>query len=253
MNQKEQEQLYIAFKHIEAAMKILSKYKLKKTKKSKRKGGAIYTEADLGEVVKLDDGIEYIEDKDKKGYPLEDIITNEYIPKNKAILVNELIYDVDSIYTWITSQQSAKKIDGYYKKDIQPNIITKIKQLYNKIHNKTSTNEVYSIDLIDSNGTELIHYITTENKYKLMVLSKPYNQRGAYYPFETGYITINSKIYQELTKNDSLKKLYVKYYNNIKDSIEKSTFNLPDKITEDQIETIRLDILPSKYVDYWMR
>ncbi len=110
-----------------------------------------------------------------------------------------------------------------------------------------------SIDITNCSGYELSKYMNKNNKFKLVIKSFPYNDNGAYYPFETGYITKESKLYETLVNNSNIKNLYIDYYNNVKDKKEKDIYNMPLIISVDQIANIRLDILPSNYVDYYLR
>ena len=110
-----------------------------------------------------------------------------------------------------------------------------------------------TIYLTNSSGAELASYIGTNGKYKLFVKSLPYNQNGAYHPLQSGYITLGDSLYNHLNKNDTIKKLFVDYYNNVKDSSEKKILNMPSKISVEDIETIVLYILPKNHVEYYNR
>lgn len=110
-----------------------------------------------------------------------------------------------------------------------------------------------SINLTHLNGTDLKDAMTDDCKYKLSILSKPYNRNGAYWPLENTYITTDSYLYNALTYNALLKNLYVAYYNSIKESVEKELFHMPDFITTNDIASIILYTLPKDYTEYYMR
>lgn len=107
--------------------------------------------------------------------------------------------------------------------------------------------------LTNSKGTDLKALITKENKYNIVILSKPYNCRGAYYPLEKTFINIEDKMYNSLTqkREGSLKSLYVDYYNNVKTTNEKN--DKPNTITENDIDSIQVHVLPLTYQHYWNR
>ena len=113
-----------------------------------------------------------------------------------------------------------------------------------------------TIDLTNSFGDELANYIGTNgknNKYKLFVKSVAYNDKGAYHPLQSGYINLDSCLYNYLNKNDSIKKSFVDYYNHVKDISEKEILCMPSKISATDIEAIVLYILPKNYVEYYNR
>lgn len=105
----------------------------------------------------------------------------------------------------------------------------------------------------NSTGLDLKNYIKPDNcKYKLSILSKPYNSRSAYYPFENTYINIGDNIYNVLTQDGLLKTLYAAYYNTKKEAVEKTQFNMPVTISADDIDSIIIYVLPENYTDYYM-
>jgi hypothetical protein len=116
-----------------------------------------------------------------------------------------------------------------------------------------ATSKMASINLTHLNGTDLKDAMTDDCKYKLSILSKPYNRNGAYWPLENTYITTDSYLYNALTYNALLKNLYVAYYNSIKESVEKELFHMPDFITTNDIASIILYTLPKDYTEYYMR
>lgn len=100
-------------------------------------------------------------------------------------------------------------------------------------------------------GLDLKAFITPDHKFKIVVKSKEYNKNGAYWPLETSYVEIGSEIYNELTKNDDLVRLFVKYYNEVKLNYHKHVFNMPNEITEDLIDSIVVHKVPLSYQEYF--
>lgn len=107
--------------------------------------------------------------------------------------------------------------------------------------------------LTNSKGTDLKALITKENKYNIVILTKPYNSRGAYYALENTFINIADKMYNSLTqkREGSLKSLYVDYYNNVKTTNEKN--DKPNTIKENDIDSIQVHVLPLTYQHYCNR
>ena len=107
-------------------------------------------------------------------------------------------------------------------------------------------------------ASDLKAYLEDNYKYKIFIKSIPYNQRGAYYPFESTFISIGDQLYDALTAdctdgpNSTLKKLYVNYYNYTKPDNEKTIFGMPSKITISDIESIQVYTLPYDHVPYYM-
>lgn len=65
-----------------------------------QKGGSLYYKKDLKNTV-LIDGVRYLEDKDNKGFPFEDMISKENIPIENVILLDTKPYDIINIYTHV--------------------------------------------------------------------------------------------------------------------------------------------------------
>jgi hypothetical protein len=108
--------------------------------------------------------------------------------------------------------------------------------------------------LTNSKGTDLKALITKENKYNIVILSKPYNCRGAYYALENTFINIADKMYNSLAQErseGSLRRLYVDYYNNVKTTNEKN--DKPNTITENDIDSIQVHVVQLTYQHYWNR
>ncbi len=145
-------------------MILFSEYK----KKHKlQKGGGIYDENYTQQTIKdPNTGIEYIKDIDKNNSPLEDPISQEYIPLVRAVLVNQHVYDARPLNNWVrlgnrsdplTRQQiSEEKINEIRRKSslepmpIQtqastvPNVSEeKLNTLYTKIKNWYDANNNY--------------------------------------------------------------------------------------------------------------
>ena len=108
------------------------------------------------------------------------------------------------------------------------------------------------IDLTDGYGSDIAQSVQNQGYlYKIVILSIPYNKRGAYYSFENTYICPGDTLYDALTMTGTLKNLYVSFYNDKKEECEKH--DKPDSITEDMIKSINVYILPSDYVPYYCR
>jgi hypothetical protein len=92
-------------------------------------------------------------------------------------------------------------------------------------------------------------------KCQIVVKSIPYNKNGAYWPLECAYLTVNDKLYNCMTNsmNESLKNVYVDYYNTHKRTTEKELYNMPSIITVDKIDSINIYQLPANSYHYSMR
>jgi hypothetical protein len=71
------------------------------------------------EIIKIDD-IEYVKNKDSNEC-CEDPITFEKILFKNAIMINDIVYDMNSIFKWIKSQHKEVKLD-IYRRPIDANI-----------------------------------------------------------------------------------------------------------------------------------
>jgi hypothetical protein len=111
----------------------------------KIKGGARYNEHDLTQTIRIN-GNEVIKDKESDNEGLKDPITLEYILKKDAILVNEIIYDIDSIFNHIIFQIVKRNTNNklviivgitldVYRKPISYNDIIKIILKYSGFKN----------------------------------------------------------------------------------------------------------------------
>jgi hypothetical protein len=226
-----------------------------KIKGKKYKGGYIYNEGNINDVVEID-GIKYIKDLDytDKEVPYIDPIMNESIKQENAILFDTQFYDIDSLYKYIQTPGIAKKMVPHTRREFTDSEIKKIED-FRKRNTKTlklSGNEMIKIDLTNSNGNELKDNMISENKFNIFIKSIPYNSRGAYHPFESGPIKNDDRLYNSLINSTNLKDSYVNYYNNIKAATEKRG-DMPQTITINDIESITLTILPLNYVPYYMR
>ena len=108
------------------------------------------------------------------------------------------------------------------------------------------------LDYTDHTGSDLKALIEADKyKYKIFIKSTLYNSKGAYWPFESTYLVPTDKLYSALTQQGTLKNLYVSHYNNVKPMCEKATCNSPPQISENNIESINIYVLPLSYCDYY--
>lgn len=100
---------YVKFSAYKKALK--KKSEKPKKRQEKRGGTGKYTEKDLRNTIRLN-GKLYIRDKDSPNEPLLDYIGNmKPIAVNKAILVNGRIYNVASIFHWMSKGNTTDPFD----------------------------------------------------------------------------------------------------------------------------------------------
>lgn len=92
-------------------------------------------------------------------------------------------------------------------------------------------------------------------KCQIIVKSIPYNKNGAYWPLECAYLSVGDKLYNCIANSmkESLKNVYVEYYNTHKKTIEKQLYDMPEMITVDKIDSIHIYQLPANSYNYSMR
>lgn len=93
-------------------------------------------------------------------------------------------------------------------------------------------------------------------KCQIIVKSIPYNKNGAYWPLECAYLSVDDKLYDCIlneSKDESLKNVYVDYYNTYKKTFEKQLYDMPEMITVDKIDSIYIYQLPANSYHYSMR
>jgi hypothetical protein len=125
----------------------------------KLKGGAIYDENDINTTVLLGD-IKYIKDKDKEE-PLLDIINMEPIEQDRAILVNNQIYDIESIYKWIVIHEKTYcplRIKVTNSKDIIAKYTSTISRVTISSTSITFKDDIKRLDIILTNNGNYYSY-----------------------------------------------------------------------------------------------
>jgi hypothetical protein len=106
-----------------------------------------------------------------------------------------------------------------------------------------------------NNSCSDILQLVKSGKCQIIVKSIPYNKNGAYWPLECGYLSVDDKLYNCMANsiNESLKNVYVDYYNTHKITIEKQLYAMPDTITADKIDSINIYQLSANSYHYSMR
>jgi hypothetical protein len=143
--------------------------------KSKKMKGRGYTYEHLNTYKKdQSDGIQYIFDHTENKF-VEDPIMFTRIPRKNAVLVNNSIYDVNSIYEYIFTYGNTK--DVYSRQSISRDTRDYIENKYNTLHKirrsspNPSYNPSYNGPLIQL-GNKKFYYITSLSRYI-------FNNRGA--------------------------------------------------------------------------
>jgi hypothetical protein len=92
-------------------------------------------------------------------------------------------------------------------------------------------------------------------KYNIIAVSKPNNDKGAYYCFTNTYINQydNDNIYMFISENKTIADSFVEYYNQKKSIETKKENKMPIEITTDDIGSICVVRLEKNYVEYWNR
>jgi len=108
-----------------------------KIKGKKHKGGYIYNEGNINDVVEID-GIKYVKDLDytDKEVPYIDPIMNEPIKQENAILFDTQFYDIESLYRYIQTPGIAKKIVPHTRREFTASEIKKIQDSNKNINKK---------------------------------------------------------------------------------------------------------------------
>ena len=146
--------------------KMIGYKEYKNLKKKKQKGGHLYTEQDKKHRIKIN-GIEYLEDLDNRGNPLEDPTSLIPIEVINAILFDNKFYDVNTLYSWINARGSNKTVPHTRRSFIRTEI-EDIERLYRnnmkikKRHLRKPKNE-YNFDTRDYN--KRFYLQTKDNKY----------------------------------------------------------------------------------------
>lgn len=109
----------------------------KKNNKPKKMKGGIYNESDLNRTITRN-GIEVIADEQSLE-PIEDPINLQPIPKNRAILVNGVIYNVSTINEWVSRGNTT----NIQRVPITP---SKINEIKNKFIESQSENKSEILD-----------------------------------------------------------------------------------------------------------
>lgn len=114
---------------------------------------------------------------------------------------------------------------------------------------------VSSGNIMNCNGLHLSNFMIDGYKYNIIVVSKPYNEKGAYHCFTNTYINKNEndKIYMFISDNKTIVDSFVEYYNQKKSIEIKKQNNLPIEITDNDISSICVVRLDGNYVEYWNR
>jgi hypothetical protein len=134
--------------------------------KAKKMKGRGYTDENLNtyEVDKLD-GIQYIFDRIENEF-VNDPITLSRIPKQNAVLVNNIIYDVNSIYEYVFNYGNTKDI---YRKTISGDMLDYIENKYNSLHplpdSSSSPNQLYNNGPLIQLDNKKFYYIISLSRY----------------------------------------------------------------------------------------